>query len=113
MIYFVDDVGPSPSAQSVALRDLPLRDVGQHSLLSMYNWPLGLFNDDGIDILFMIHLIKVLFISERMVIGVGFDCNPMLFTADDTGLWYVELLNKLVLFSDWEFLLLLLFSVYN
>jgi actin related protein 2/3 complex subunit 1A/1B len=28
MIYFVDDVGPSPLAQSVAFRDLPLRDVG-------------------------------------------------------------------------------------
>ncbi|KAK4438904.1 Actin-related protein 2/3 complex subunitB [Sesamum alatum] len=55
MIYFVDDVGPSPSAQNVAFRDLPLRDV--------------------------------LFISERMVIGVGFDCNPMVFTADRRGLW--------------------------
>lgn len=55
MIYFVDDVGPSPSAQSVAFRDLPLRDV--------------------------------LFISERIVIGVGFDCNPMVFTADERGLW--------------------------
>ncbi|KAI3449864.1 hypothetical protein Pfo_006529 [Paulownia fortunei] len=55
MIYFVDDVGPSPSAQSVAFRDLPLRDV--------------------------------LFISERMVVGVGFDCNPMVFTADERGLW--------------------------
>lgn len=39
MIYLVDDVGPSPSAQSVAFRDLPLRDVGQHSLLSMYSLP--------------------------------------------------------------------------
>lgn len=29
MIYFVDEVGPSPLAQSVAFRDLPLRDVGQ------------------------------------------------------------------------------------
>ncbi|GAA0149788.1 actin or actin-binding cytoskeletal protein [Lithospermum erythrorhizon] len=47
MIYFVNDVGPSPSAQSVALRDLPLCDV--------------------------------LFISEKVVIGVGFDCNPMVF----------------------------------
>ncbi|CAH1415809.1 unnamed protein product [Lactuca virosa] len=28
MIYFVDHIGPSPSAQSVVLRDLPLRDVG-------------------------------------------------------------------------------------
>lgn len=33
MIYFVDDVGPSPLAQSVGFRDLPLRDVGQHSFL--------------------------------------------------------------------------------
>lgn len=33
MIYFVDDVGPSPLAQNVAFRDLPLRDVGQHPLL--------------------------------------------------------------------------------
>ncbi|XAR49515.1 hypothetical protein NMG60_11032748 [Bertholletia excelsa] len=55
MIYFVDDVGPAPSAQNVAFRDLPLRDV--------------------------------LFVSERMVIGVGFDCNPMVFTADDRGIW--------------------------
>ncbi|KAK6164300.1 hypothetical protein DH2020_001164 [Rehmannia glutinosa] len=55
MIYFVDDVGPSPSAQSVSFRDLPLRDV--------------------------------LFVSERMVIGVGFDCNPMVFAADERGLW--------------------------
>lgn len=55
MIYFVDDVGSSPSAQSVAFRDLPLRDV--------------------------------LFLSERMVIGVGYDCNPMVFVADERGLW--------------------------
>ncbi|XP_042489709.1 actin-related protein 2/3 complex subunit 1A-like [Macadamia integrifolia] len=54
-IYFVDDVGPSPLAQNVAFRDLPLRDV--------------------------------LFISERMVIGVGFDCNPMVFAADERGIW--------------------------
>uniref|UniRef100_A0A5B7AXB9 Actin-related protein 2/3 complex subunit n=1 Tax=Davidia involucrata TaxID=16924 RepID=A0A5B7AXB9_DAVIN len=55
MIYFVDEVGPSPSAQNVAFRDLPLRDI--------------------------------LFVSERMVIGVGFDCNPMVFAADERGLW--------------------------
>ncbi|XP_058100961.1 actin-related protein 2/3 complex subunit 1B isoform X3 [Magnolia sinica] len=55
MIYFVDDIGPSPSAQNVAFHDLPLRDV--------------------------------LFVSERMVIGVGFDCNPMVFTADERGIW--------------------------
>ncbi|KAG8072922.1 hypothetical protein GUJ93_ZPchr0006g44222 [Zizania palustris] len=29
----------------------------------------------------------ILFLSERMVIGVGFDCNPMIFSADETGLW--------------------------
>ncbi|XVF58554.1 hypothetical protein PTKIN_Ptkin07bG0075500 [Pterospermum kingtungense] len=55
MIYFVDDVGPSPLAQNVAFRNLPLRDV--------------------------------LFISEKMVIGVGFDCNPMVFAADESGIW--------------------------
>lgn len=54
-VYFVDDVRNSPSAQNVAYRNLPLRDI--------------------------------LFVSERMVIGVGFDCNPMVFTKDDTGLW--------------------------
>lgn len=29
----------------------------------------------------------VLFVSERMVIGAGFDCNPLVFTKDETGLW--------------------------
>jgi len=29
----------------------------------------------------------VLFVSERMVIGVGFDCNPMVFAAEERGLW--------------------------
>ncbi|KAA3479909.1 actin-related protein 2/3 complex subunit 1A-like isoform X1 [Gossypium australe] len=33
MIYFVDDIGPSPLAQNVAFRNLPLRDVGQLSIL--------------------------------------------------------------------------------
>uniref|UniRef100_A0A2P2L109 Actin-related protein 2/3 complex subunit n=2 Tax=Rhizophora mucronata TaxID=61149 RepID=A0A2P2L109_RHIMU len=55
MIYFVDDVGPSPLAQNVAFRDLPLRDV--------------------------------LFVSEKMVIGVGYDCSPMVFAADERGIW--------------------------
>ncbi|XWS44493.1 hypothetical protein CRYUN_Cryun15aG0050200 [Craigia yunnanensis] len=55
MIYFVDDVGPSPLAQNVAFRNLPLRDV--------------------------------LFVSENMVIGVGFDCNLMVFAADESGIW--------------------------
>ncbi|KAL8151126.1 hypothetical protein V2J09_020934 [Rumex salicifolius] len=63
MIYFVDDVGPSPLAQNVALRDLPLRDV--------------------------------LFVSEKIVIGVGFDCNPMVFAADESGLWnFVKFLDE-------------------
>ncbi|XP_022148037.1 actin-related protein 2/3 complex subunit 1A-like [Momordica charantia] len=55
MIYFVDEVGPSPLAQNVPFRDLPLRDI--------------------------------LFVSERMVIGVGYDCNPMVFAADERGIW--------------------------
>ncbi|KAF3335470.1 actin-related protein 2/3 complex subunit 1B-like protein [Carex littledalei] len=29
----------------------------------------------------------ILFLSDRVVVGVGFDCNPMIFTSDDTGLW--------------------------
>lgn len=29
----------------------------------------------------------VLFVSERMVIGVGYDCNPMVFAADERGSW--------------------------
>lgn len=63
MIYIVDDVGPSPLAQSVVFRDLPLRDV--------------------------------LFVSERMVIGVGFDCNPMVFAADERGIWgFVRFLDE-------------------
>ncbi|KAJ9563235.1 hypothetical protein OSB04_008395 [Centaurea solstitialis] len=63
MIYFVDEVGPSPSAQSVVLRDLPLRDV--------------------------------MFVSEKLVIGVGYDCNPMVFAADRTGLWsFIRFLDE-------------------
>ncbi|XP_022632120.1 actin-related protein 2/3 complex subunit 1A isoform X4 [Vigna radiata var. radiata] len=30
---------------------------------------------------------EVLFVSERKVIGVGFDCNPMVFAADERGIW--------------------------
>lgn len=29
----------------------------------------------------------VLFVSERTVIGVGYDCNPMVFAADERGVW--------------------------
>jgi actin related protein 2/3 complex subunit 1A/1B len=37
----------------------------------------------------------VLFVSERTVIGVGFDCNPMIFAADETGLWsFVRFLDE-------------------
>ncbi|WVZ73137.1 hypothetical protein U9M48_021482 [Paspalum notatum var. saurae] len=37
----------------------------------------------------------VLFVSERTVIGVGFDCNPMIFVADETGLWsFVRFLDE-------------------
>jgi len=34
---------------------------------------------------------QVLFVSERKVIGVGFDCNPMVFAADERGIWYVQI----------------------
>jgi len=45
MIYFVDDVGPSPLAQNVVFRDLPLRDVGQHPpFLSIFSFPLSLLH---------------------------------------------------------------------
>jgi actin related protein 2/3 complex subunit 1A/1B len=30
MVYFIDEVESSPAAQNLVLRDLPLRDVGQH-----------------------------------------------------------------------------------
>ncbi|XP_062220734.1 actin-related protein 2/3 complex subunit 1B-like [Phragmites australis] len=37
----------------------------------------------------------VLFASECMLIGVGFDCNPMIFAADETGLWsFVRFLDE-------------------
>ncbi|KAL8133471.1 actin-related protein 2/3 complex subunit 1A-like [Apium graveolens] len=63
VIHFVDEIGPSPSAQTVAFRDLPLRDV--------------------------------LFVSERMVIGVGYDCNPMVFAADERGIWsFIRFLSE-------------------
>ncbi|XP_068659919.1 actin-related protein 2/3 complex subunit 1A-like [Aristolochia californica] len=62
-LYFVEEVGPTPSAQNVAFRDLPLRDL--------------------------------LFVNERMVIGVGFDCNPMVFMADERGIWgFVRFLDE-------------------
>lgn len=33
---------------------------------------------------------QVLFVSERMVVGVGFDCSPMVFAADERGIWYLR-----------------------
>jgi actin related protein 2/3 complex, subunit 1A/1B len=30
MVYVIDEVESSPVAQNLTLRDLPLRDVGQH-----------------------------------------------------------------------------------
>ncbi|KAH9626720.1 hypothetical protein KSS87_010659, partial [Heliosperma pusillum] len=30
---------------------------------------------------------EILFVSEKMVVGVGFDFNPMVFAADESGLW--------------------------
>lgn len=36
-----------------------------------------------------------MFITERMVIGVGFDCHPMVFAADETGIWsFVRFLGE-------------------
>lgn len=34
---------------------------------------------------------QVLFVSEKTVIGVGFDCNPMVFAADERGVWFVKI----------------------
>ncbi|XP_057861255.1 actin-related protein 2/3 complex subunit 1A [Cryptomeria japonica] len=37
----------------------------------------------------------ILFLSEKMVVGVGFDCNPMLFAADSNGTWsFVKFLDE-------------------
>lgn len=94
MIYFVDEVGPSPLAQSVAFRDLPLRDVGQKSFLIVL---LILFMISYVALMIWAELygyvgiFQVLYISERVVIGVGFDCNPMVFIADERGLWLAPL----------------------
>lgn len=96
MIYFVDDVGPSPLAQNVMFRDLPLRDVGQHPLfLTIFSFP---WSSLWIIYWYFLELVdhcvtcfQVLFVSERTVIGVGFDCNPMVFAADERGVWYVKI----------------------
>jgi hypothetical protein len=40
-IYFIDDVGPSACAQTVAFSGLPLRDVGQLSLFFRFTLLLG------------------------------------------------------------------------
>ena len=51
------------------------------------------------DILSGTFYFQVLFISEKMVIGVGYDSNPMVFAADDTGIWCVTLRNSFLIFS--------------
>ena len=92
MIYFVDDVGPSPLSQKVVFRDLPLRDVGQHPpCLSIFSFPMPfyIFTDFLELVDHRMTCFQVLFVSERKVIGVGFDCNPMVFAADERGIWYV------------------------
>lgn len=33
-------------------------------------------------------LFQVIFVSEKLVIGVGYDCNPMVFAVDGIGSWY-------------------------
>ncbi|XP_057994190.1 actin-related protein 2/3 complex subunit 1B isoform X8 [Hevea brasiliensis] len=40
---------------------------------------------------------EVFFVSEKMVIGVGFDCNPMVFGAEERGIWYVKLTKGLLI----------------
>lgn len=36
-----------------------------------------------------------MFVSEKLVIGVGYDCNPMVFAADGTGSWsFVRFLDE-------------------
>ncbi|XP_057994196.1 actin-related protein 2/3 complex subunit 1B isoform X12 [Hevea brasiliensis] len=38
---------------------------------------------------------EVFFVSEKMVIGVGFDCNPMVFGAEERGIWsFVRFLGE-------------------
>ncbi|XP_034197987.1 actin-related protein 2/3 complex subunit 1B-like isoform X2 [Prunus dulcis] len=40
-------------------------------------------------------LAYVLFLSERLVIGVGFDGNPMVFAADERGIWsFIKFLGE-------------------
>lgn len=36
-----------------------------------------------------------MFVSEKLVIGVGYDCNPMVFAADGIGSWsFVRFLDE-------------------
>lgn len=34
--------------------------------------------------------LQVLFLSETRLVAGGFDCNPMLFGSDKTGVWYFD-----------------------
>ncbi|PON97899.1 LOW QUALITY PROTEIN: Actin-related protein 2/3 complex subunit [Trema orientale] len=85
MIYFVDDVGPSLLAQNVAFRDLPLRDVAS-TLAYVLDFECSSYIPLTYYCLYTIGEL-VIFVSERLVIGVGFDCNPMVFAANESGIW--------------------------
>lgn len=113
MIYFVDDVGPSPLAQNVAFRDLPLRDVGQHPFLLTFLEYIHFLHITPLTWISIWKLwnprianFQVLFVSERMVIGVGFDCSPMVFAADERGIWYVKNFKNVIHMWESNFVLL-------
>eukprot|EP00850_Spirogloea_muscicola_P005423 SM000025S08318 [mRNA] locus=s25:28502:31803:+ [translate_table: standard] len=64
-INFVSGIGPSAVTQRLSLRGLPLLKVNVY----LYNAFL------------------VIYLSETAAVGVGHDCCPLLFLADDTGSW--------------------------
>jgi hypothetical protein len=41
-----------------------------------------------------------------MAIGVGFDCSPMVFAADDRGIWYVKFFLNVIHLCESNFVLL-------
>jgi actin related protein 2/3 complex subunit 1A/1B len=94
-IHFVTDVGPTPSARSLSLRHLPLRDVGQLSLQTgnvvVKVFELGTLNLEIVTIFLITSRdLQVLFLSETRLVAGGFDCNSMLFGSEKTGAWYVD-----------------------
>uniref|UniRef100_A0A0D3C391 Arp2/3 complex 41 kDa subunit n=1 Tax=Brassica oleracea var. oleracea TaxID=109376 RepID=A0A0D3C391_BRAOL len=70
---------------------------GEQQILQLdlsYSWAFGVkWSPSGNTLAYvghssMIYFVDdVLFISEKMVIGAGYDSNPMVFAADDTGIW--------------------------